>query len=275
MANPPLSDGLSEENWFPTAPRELKAVKPLFNLQAASTTHLVSLYFEKVRVSTQCHSERAKRNFPSEPLPEDLCNYTAPCELKPLFSLPAASSTHLAYRLIENIREAQKIRQHVAQAKKLETDIAWIKLGEFKLEVARLRRIRPCAAGAVSQRDPASLSVKHELNRLGKIAPGLLCCVGEDEKEAKRLSKITPGLLDSNYQLHRPVSTRCHSERAKCNFPSEPLPEDLCNSMEEPKPKKVESKKRKPLKKAWRFIRVGFHMLRTYTVLDFINFVRH
>ena len=294
MANPPLSDGLSDENWFPTAPRELK---PLFNLHAASTTHLVSLFFENVRVSTPCHSERTKCNFPSEPLPEDLCNYTAPCELKPLFSLPAASSTHLAYRLIENIREAQKIRQHVAQAKKLETDIAWIKLGEFKLEVARLRRIRPCAAGAVSQRDPASLSVKHEFNRLGKIAPGLLCCVGEDEKEAKRLSKITPGLLDSNYWLHRPVSTRCHSGRAKCNFPSEPLPEDLCNSMtihvhkldtmcastesaplfdpdtvvEEPKPKKVVNKKRKPLKKAWRFIRSGLHKLRTYTVLDFLK----
>ena len=64
-----------------------------------------------------------------------------------------------------------------------------------------------------------------------------------------------------------------HNLDTKCaSTESEPL-FDLV--VEEPKPKKVASKKRKPLKKAWRFIRAGFHMLRTYTVLDFINFVRH
>ena len=150
--------------------------------------------------------------------------------MKPLFSIHATSSINKGL-FIESVEAKQDIIPDMVQEKKLKSDIVWIiKLGLFKSELARLGRIRPCT-GAVSQRDQASLSVKHEFNRLAKIVPGLLCCVhGEDEKEAKRLSKITPGLLDSNYWLHRPVCTQCHW-RGKCNCHSEPLPEELCYPM--------------------------------------------
>ena len=128
-------------------------------------------------------------------------------------------ATNIKNVFAQAVDAVKDIVQDMVEVKKTDF-VKKIKRDSLNTEFARLGKIQPVSDGA---HERPSLATKHELTRLGKIWPDLLCSVLEDDKEIKRLSKITPDLLDSNYSADLLSPDVVVNERSDIwrNFPQE------------------------------------------------------